>query len=156
MDFGGRYLFGAKRDEVWAALNDTRVLAAVIPGCERIEWTGPETLDLTIKISLGVINPRFAGELQLSDVDPARSYTLTGRGKGGMLGMAQASAAIALEDEGRGTILSFAAVGKADGGIMRLGRTLICNSAQKLIDGFFEAIGDEMAVEVTPLPPAVP
>ena len=49
MDFGGRYLFGAKRDEVWAALNDTRVLKAVIPGCERIEWTGPDSLDLTIK-----------------------------------------------------------------------------------------------------------
>ena len=156
MDFGGRYLFGAKRDEVWAALNDTRVLAAVIPGCERIEWTGPETLDLTIKVSLGVVHPRFAGELRLSDIDPARSYTLSGRGKGGLLGMAQASASIALEDEGRGTILSFAAAGRADGGIMRLGRALIGNSAQKLIDGFFDAIGQEMAVEVTPLPPGSP
>ncbi len=36
------------------------------------------------------------------------------------------------------TILAFAAVGKADGGIMRLGKALIGNSAQKVIDGFFE------------------
>jgi hypothetical protein len=39
---------------------------------------------------------------------------------------------------------------------MRLGRALIGNSAQKLIDGFFDAIGQEMAVEVTPLPPGSP
>jgi carbon monoxide dehydrogenase subunit G len=153
VDFGGRYLFGAKRDEVWAALNDTRVLAAVIPGCERIGWTGPDSLDLTIKVSLGFLHPTFAGELRLTNIDPARSYTLTGRGKGGVLGMAQASADITLSDDPGGTRLVFAAVGKADGGIMRLGRALIGNSAQKLIDGFFEAIGREMAVEVTPLPP---
>jgi uncharacterized protein len=151
VDFGGRYLFGAKRAEVWAALNDARVLGAVIPGCERIEWTGAATLDLTIKISLGFLHPTFDGELELSDVVPAQSYTLSGRGKGGVLGMAQASAAIGLADDPAGTILSFDAVGKADGGIMRLGRSLIGSSAQKLIDGFFEAIGREMGVEVTPV-----
>ena len=151
MDFGGRYLFGAKRAEVWAALNDTRVLGAVIPGCQRIEWTGPTTLDLSIKVSLGFVHPTFAGELELSNVRPAESYTLAGRGKGGVLGMAHAAADIGLSDDPGGTILIFAAVGRADGGIMRLGQSLIGNSAQKLIDGFFEAIGREMAVTVTPL-----
>ena len=151
MDFGGRYLFGAKRAEVWAALNDVKVLGAVIPGCQRIEWTGPQTLDLTIKVSLGIVHPTFSGELLLSNVRPAESYTLAGRGKGGMLGMAQAAADIALADDPGGTLLSFSAAGKADGGIMRLGRSLIGNSAQRLIDGFFEAIGREMEVSVVAL-----
>lgn len=148
MDFGGRYLFGAKRAEVWAALNDTRVLGAVIPGCQQIEWTSASTLELTIKVSLGIINPTFAGELELSNVLPAQSYTLSGRGKGGMLGMAHASADITLEDVIEGTVLTFEAGGHADGGIMRLGRQVIGNSAQKVIDGFFEAIGREMGVSV--------
>jgi len=151
VDFGGRYLFGAKRAEVWAALNDTKVLGAVIPGCEHIAWTGADTLELRIKVSLGIVHPVFAGELALSDVDPAASYMLTGRGKGGLLGMAQASARITLADDAEGTILSFDAAGKADGGIMRLGRALIGNSAQRVIDGFFEAIGQEMHVPVLPL-----
>ncbi len=151
MDFGGRYLFGAKRADVWAALNDTAVLGAVIPGCQRIDWTSPTTLDLSIKISLGIVHPTFAGELELSDIHPAERYRLSGRGKGGMLGMAHAAADITLEDDPNGTILSFDAVGKADGGIMRLGKTLIGNSAQKLIDGFFASIGDEMGVGVTAL-----
>lgn len=152
MDFGGRYLFGAKRADVWAALNDTKVLGAVIPGCQEINWTSPSTLDLTLRVSLGFVHPTFAGVLELSNVRPAESYTLAGRGKGGMLGMAQAAADIVLADDPGGTMLTFTAAGKADGGIMRLGRSLIGNSAQKLIDGFFEAIGAEMGVSVTPLP----
>ena len=153
MNFGGRYLFGAKRDAVWRALNDTRVLRAVIPGCERIEWTGPASLDLSIKVNMGIVHPVFAGDLTLSDVHPSEQYVLSGRGRGGMLGLAQAAARIALADAPDGTLLSFTADGKADGGIMRLGRALIGKSAQRVIDGFFESIGREMGTIVTALPP---
>lgn len=152
MDFGGRYLFGAKRAEVWAALNDTAVLKAVIPGCERIDWTGPASLDMAIKVNFGLVKPTFEGDLTLSDVHPAERYTLSGRGRGRMLGLAQASAEIRLEDAPGGTILTFDAAGKADGGIMRLGKALIGNSAQQVIDGFFEEIGKQMPAIVTALP----
>jgi len=154
MEFGGRYLFHAKRAAVWAALNDTRVLKAVIPGCERIEWVGADALDLSIKVNLGVVHPVFAGDLALSNVIPAHSYTLSGRGRGGVLGLAQGAANIRLEDAPDGTLLSFVADGKADGGIMRLGKSLIGKSAQRVIDGFFESIGREMGAIVTALPVA--
>src|ERR1700712_4469803 len=98
MEFGGKYLFGARRSDVWAALNDTRVLKAVIPGCERIEWVGTDALDLSIKVNLGIVHPVFAGDLALSNVVPAHSYTLSGRGRGGMLGLAQGDADIRLAD----------------------------------------------------------
>jgi carbon monoxide dehydrogenase subunit G len=150
MDFGGRYLFGAKRADVWAALNDTAILKAVIPGCESIVWTGPSTLDLRIKVNLGIAHPVFSGVLELSNVRPAESYTLSGHGKGGMLGLAHGAADIVLDDRGEATLLTFAALGKADGTIMRLGKALIGNSAQAVIDGFFERIGTEMSVSVTP------
>ena len=151
MDFSGRYLFGAKRAEVWAALNDAAVLRAVIPGCESIDWTSASTLALRIKVNLGLVRPAFSGELALSNVHPAEHYTLSGRGKG-VLGLAQASADISLADRPEGTLLAFQAAGSADGGIMRLGRSLIGNSAQKLIDDFFESIGREMGAIVTALP----
>ena len=151
MDFGGRYLFDAKRAEVWAALNDVAILKAVIPGCERIEWTGPASLDMTIKVNFGLVHPTLEGDLTLSDVHPAERYTLSGRGKGRMLGLAHASAEITLEDAPGGTILSFEAIGSADGGIMRLGKAMIGNSAQKIIDGFFDAIGKEINVSVEAL-----
>lgn len=156
MDFGGRYRFGASRADVWAALNDVRVLKAVIPGCEYIEWTSPTTLDLKIRVNFGIVHPVFAGDLTLSDVHPAQHYTLGGRGRG-VLGLAQGAAEISLTDADNDTILSFTADGKADGGIMRLGRALIGKSAQRVIDGFFESIGREMGASVTALsPPETP
>jgi carbon monoxide dehydrogenase subunit G len=159
VDFGGQYRFGAKRADVWAALNDVHVLKAVIPGCEYVEWTSPHTLDLRIKVGFGIVHPVFAGDLTLSNVHPAQRYTLSGRGRG-LLGLAQGAADISLADDNdnSNTILSFTADGKADGGIMRLGRVLIGKSAQRVIDGFFESIGREMGANVTalsrPEPPA--
>ena len=50
-----------------------------------------------------------------------------------------------------GTNLRFTATGGADGGIMKLGKALIGNSAQKIIDGFFTRFGDAMGATVTPL-----
>ncbi|MBS3849907.1 MULTISPECIES: SRPBCC domain-containing protein [Devosia] len=152
MDFGGRYIVAAPRVAVWAALNDTAMLKAAIPGCHKIAWSGADTLDLEIKVNLGVVHPVFKGDLALTGIVPAERYTLTGRGKGGLLGLAEGSADIVLSDRGEQTLLVFDAKGGASGQIMKLGKAIIGNSAQKIIDGFFERFGAAMGAEVTPLP----
>ncbi|MET3926914.1 SRPBCC domain-containing protein [Devosia sp. 2618] len=151
MDFGGRYIIAAPRLSVWAALNDADVLKAAIPGCHKIEWSGENALDLEIKVNLGVMHPIFRGDLTLSNIEPADRYTLTGKGKGGLLGLAEGSADIVLTDQGDETLLVFIAQGGASGQIMKLGKAIIGNSAQKVIDGFFERFGDAMGAGVTPL-----
>ncbi|MFD1253210.1 Carbon monoxide dehydrogenase subunit G (CoxG) [Devosia equisanguinis] len=155
MEFGGRYIIAASRQQVWLALNDPNVLKATIPGCSMIAWSGERTLDLEIKVNLGVMHPTFKGELELSNIDAARSYTLAGRGKGGLLGLAEGSADISLADEGENTLLEFVANGGGSGQLMKLGRAVIGNSAQKIIDGFFERFGDAIGAVVTPLDPGV-
>lgn len=151
MDFGGSYLVSAPRADVWAALNNADKLKATIPGCSRIEWTGDSSLEVEITVNFGIVKPTFTGDLTLSNVIPAQSYTLTGKGRGGVLGMAQGAADIVLSDVPEGTQLIFTASGGADGGIMKLGKALIGNSAQKVIDGFFERFGEAMGVVVTPI-----
>lgn len=153
MQFGGRYRVAATRQAVWAALNDTTVLKAAIPGCHRIDWISATALDLDIKVNLGVVHPLFKGGLTLSDIIPAERYTLTGKGKGGLLGLAEGSANIVLTDAGAQSELLFVATGGASGQIMRLGKAIIGHSAQKVIDGFFERFGEAMGAMVTPLPP---
>jgi carbon monoxide dehydrogenase subunit G len=152
MEFGGRYRFATPREAVWRALNDTEVLRACIPGCRRIEWTGPDALELEVQADLGPLHPVFRGELTLSNVVPAMSYTLSGRGKGGLLGLAHASADIALADAEGGSEMTFTATGGASGRIMQLGRALIGERAQAIIDGFFIHFGEVMGTIVTPLP----
>jgi uncharacterized protein len=151
MEFGGRYRVAAGRLAVWTALNDANVLKACIPGCKRIEWITETMLEVEVAVNLGVMHPVFSGDLELSNIDPAQSYTLTGRGRGGLMGKAQASADITLTDMGSETLLEFSAQGGASGQIMKMGRTLIGNSAQKIIDGFFIRFGDAMGATVTPL-----
>ena len=155
MDFGGRYRVYANRLAVWNALNDAEVLKACIPGCKSIRWVSDTALELEISVNLGVVHPTFKGDLLLSDIDPATRYTLTGQGRGGLLGKAQASADITLIDLDNATLLSFEATGGASGQIMKLGRAIVGNSAQKVIDGFFERFSEAMGAKVVPLEPQV-
>ena len=152
MEFGGRYHVKAPRASVWAALNDTEVLKSAIPGCHSIDWVSAEALELEIKVNLGVMHPTFKGDLLLSNIVPADRYTLSGKGKGGFLGLAEGSADIVLSDLGADTLLMFIAHGGASGQIMKLGKAIIGNSAQRVIDGFFERFGRAMGAEVVPLP----
>jgi uncharacterized protein len=153
MEFGGRYRIGASREAVWAALNDPQILKAAIPGCSHIGWSGPETLDLAITVNLGVVKPTFRGELRLANIVPAQSYTLSGKGKGGLMGMAEGAADITLMDDGDATLLGFVAQGGASGQVMKLGKAIVGNSAQRIIDGFFERFATAMGAEITPLTP---
>lgn len=153
MEFGGNYRFAAPRLAVWQALNETEMLKAAIPGCRRIDWTSETTLELEIQVNFGLVQPVFSGDLVLSGIVPAERYTLSGKGRGGLLGMAEGSADIVLSDTEGGTLLVFTARGGADGGIMKLGKALVGSSAQKVIDGFFQRFATAMGVEVTPLKP---
>ena len=155
MDFGGRYLLAAPRTQVWLALNDIAVLKTTVPGCRRLDWTGPNTLEMELQVNLGIIKPVFTGDLTLSGISPAERYTLSGKGRGGLLGLAEGAADISLSDAGGGTELLFTARGGASGKIMNLGKALIGNSAQKVIDGFFERFAAAMGTQVTVLQPPV-
>ncbi|NUP64574.1 MAG: carbon monoxide dehydrogenase, partial [Nonomuraea sp.] len=42
MKVAGSAVIGVQRDRVWAALQDPAVLVRTIPGCERLEETGPD------------------------------------------------------------------------------------------------------------------
>jgi len=153
MEFGGRYRIMAPRMRVWEALNDAGILKSAIPGCHRIDWTGPHSLEVEIKVSLGVVNPTFKGDLALSGIVPAERYTLTGKGRGGLLGLAEGAADIVLSDLDGDTLLVFTAHGGASGQLVKLGKAIIGSSAQRVIDGFFERFGAAMNAQVIPLTP---
>lgn len=151
-------MLAAPRQTVWLALNDTNVLANVIPGCEKITWRDAASLDLAVRVNLGVMHPVFTGELELSEVDPAVSYILSGRAHGKLLGKAGGAARITLADAGPDTVLAFKAEGKASERLLALGRPLVGNSVQRVIDRFFQRFADVMQVELTPIesPPTRP
>lgn len=179
MEFSGKYLIFACRKRVWSALNDVKVLKKAIPGCDSIEWQSSSALDLSIRVNLGVIKPKFGGELELSNIVEAKSYTLCGHAKGNLLGAARASADVRLSKykllekdfereflfseieintdaflnpTAKGTILEFEASGGASKKIMALGTKLIGNSAQRIINGFMGRFSSAMQAPIAQLP----
>lgn len=155
MDFGGHYRLEAPRRAVWAALNDTETLKAAIPGCRRIDWVGEDALEIELEVNLGLAKPVFIGDLSLSEVVPATSYVLSGRGRGALLGLAEGAARITLADIGEAaTDMRFTAEGGASGRIMALGKAVVGDRAQRVIDGFFERFAAAMGTRLTVLDPA--
>ena len=70
---------------VWAALNDPAVLVRTIPGCERLEPTGPDAYRMIVTAGVASIKGTYAGEVALSDQQPPDSFVHAGvrRGRAG-------------------------------------------------------------------------
>lgn len=138
MQLQGERSIKASRDVVWKALNDTEVLKASIPGCEELERISDTTLEGKVKQKIGPVNARFTVIVELSDIVEAQSYRISGEGKGGAAGFAKGGAAVTLEDEGDGTLLSYDAEAKVGGKLAQLGSRLIDGYARKMSDAFFD------------------
>ena len=75
MKLAGDYLFDAPVQEVWNALFDPEILAAVMPGCEKLELVdGRYRGELNVKV--GPVQGKFAGTVDLKDRDEPRGYTM--------------------------------------------------------------------------------
>ncbi|MBO9192832.1 carbon monoxide dehydrogenase subunit G [Rhizobium sp. 16-449-1b] len=137
MDFVGQERITAPRDAVWAGLNDPDILKGCIPGCQSLEFTGPNELVATIRVKIGMVPLTFTGEIRVSNIDAPQSYTLSAEGRGSIAGFARGSADVTLEDDGGETILHYRAGADVGGKIAQLGAKLIDSSSQKLAQRFF-------------------
>jgi carbon monoxide dehydrogenase subunit G len=139
MDITGEYRIPARREEVWAALNDPATLAACIPGCESLEQISDDRLSARIKAKIGPVSATFSCFVSFSNVRPPEGYTISGEGKGGAAGFAKGSADVSLEEDGDQTVLRYTAKGEAGGKLAQVGSRLIESATKKLADDFFNA-----------------
>src|SRR5262245_44661671 len=120
MKLAGDYLFDAPVQEVWNALFDPEILAAVMPGCEKLERVdGRYRGELNVKV--GPVQGKFTGTVDLKDTDEPRGYTMVIDGRGAP-GFVKATAAVALEPEGAGTPIRSAAAAQAGGRAASVGQ----------------------------------
>ena len=137
MDMTGERQIAAKREAVWAALNNPEVLKACIPGCETLEKTSDTQMTATAAIKLGPVAARFSGKLYLSDLDPPNGYKLSGEGQGGPAGAAKGGAEVHLADKDGGTLLTYTVKAQVGGRIAQVGGRLIDATAKGMADQFF-------------------
>ncbi|CUW40717.1 putative carbon monoxide dehydrogenase accessory protein CoxG [Magnetospirillum sp. XM-1] len=144
MDFDGEHRIAAPRAVVWQALNDPTLLAACIPGCEKLEATGPGAYTATVAIRVGALAARFSGNLTLDDVIEAQAYTLKGQGQGGVAGFVSGSARVTLEDDGDATLLRWKAAGEIGGRLASVGGRLLHGFAVKTANQFFSRLNTNL------------
>ena len=137
MELSGEYEIAAPRERVWALLNDPSVLKECIPGCEELTADGDSAFAATVVLKIGPIKARFSGEVTLSDKVVPQSYTITGEGKGGVVGFAKGSAKVHLAENGGATTLTYDVTADVGGKIAQLGSRLIASTSKKLADQFF-------------------
>jgi carbon monoxide dehydrogenase subunit G len=152
MDMTGERRIPAPRQMVWTALNDPEVLKASIPGCESLEKLSDTAMKARASVKIGPISARFAGNVELSDIDAPNGYTISGEGQGGVAGFAKGGAKVHLADDGAGTVLTYEVHAQVGGKIAQLGARLIDASAKQMADAFF----DRFTAHLTPPEPAAP
>ncbi|WP_420406715.1 SRPBCC family protein [Hoeflea sp.] len=137
MEMHGEERIAAPRQVVWEALNDPDVLRECIPGCQDLEKTSDNEMAATVKIKIGPVSAKFAGEVTLDNINAPESYTISGEGKGGIAGFAKGGADVRLADEGEETLLTYDVKAQVGGKLAQLGSRLIDSTSKKLAGQFF-------------------
>ena len=145
MDINGEFIIPAPRERVFQALNDPEVLQRCIPGCEELERTSENTFDARMSAKIGPVKARFDTAIELSDVNPPQSYTISGQGKGGPAGFGKGSARVSLEEHGEETVLRYDAELQVGGKLAQIGSRLVGGTARKIANDFFSRFAEEMA-----------
>jgi carbon monoxide dehydrogenase subunit G len=131
MKLEGDYLFEAKVSEVWSALFDPVILAAVMPGCEKLELVDGHYVG-DIKVKVGPIQGNFTGKVDLKDKVEPESYTMIVDGRGAP-GFVKATAHVKLAAEGDATRVHYDTDAQIGGKIASVGQRLIEASARAIV-----------------------
>jgi carbon monoxide dehydrogenase subunit G len=142
MELSGEQRIAAPRQAVWQALHDPSVLKACIPGCELFEPADDGVFKATVLTNIGPLRERFNGYVELSNVRPLESYTISGEGKAGAAGRVKGAADVALVEDRGGTIVKYTVRADVGGTLAQIGLPLVQSTAKKYAADFFSHFDD--------------
>ena len=150
MELQGEQRINASRDAVWRALNDPRVLAKCVPGCEDIHRISDTELEARLLAKIGPVRAHFSGRIVMHDVVPAERCRIAFQGSGGAAGMATGESTVTLTADDGGTRLNYTVQAAVGGKLGQIGGRLINASARKMADEFFQALNEQLAPDAAP------
>ncbi len=154
MKVSGEHTINAPREQVWEAINDLDVLARIVPGCQRLEQTGDNEFEGTLKIGIQAIKGVYNGKIRLEDVTPPEHYRLSLNGKGAN-GVVDGGGTVDLEDAGGGkTLMKYSGDAKIGGTLASVGQRLIEGTAKQLINQSLKALEEQISQRATASEPA--
>jgi carbon monoxide dehydrogenase subunit G len=150
MRVAGEAVLHAPIDKVWAALNDPAVLVRTIPGCERLETTGPDAYAMTVTAGVASIKGTYAGNVALSDQEHPNSFVMKASGAGGP-GTVSADVKVMLAEIDGATRLTYDADAVVGGVIGGVGQRMLTGVAKKMAGEFFGNVDDVLTGREKPI-----
>ncbi|HEX9064390.1 MAG TPA: carbon monoxide dehydrogenase subunit G [Streptosporangiaceae bacterium] len=127
-------------DAVWSALNDPDTLASAVPGCERLDVTGPGACELIVRAGIAAVAGRYAGEARAAERQAPGLIRATVAGSGNR-GQVAADVTVRLEPSGEAaTQVSYEADLRAEGPVAAVGQRVLASVAKRLASQFLAAV----------------
>ncbi|MEU7987613.1 carbon monoxide dehydrogenase subunit G [Streptosporangium canum] len=155
MKLAGSAVLGIDRDRVWSALQNPAVLVRTIPGCERLEETGPDTYRMTVTAGVASIKGVYQGEVALSEPDAPQRFVLRARGQGAP-GTVDATVEVRLSEVEGGTRIDYDAEAVIGGMIGGVGQRMLSSVAKKTAGEFFSAVESHLSAAPVSAPAVAP
>ena len=147
MKLTGSYEIKLNKDAVWKALNDPEILKKSIPGCEDFKKNSETHFSATATNKIGPFNATFTGDIELEDLNPPDSYTISGNGSS-PVGFASGKANVKLvQKDNETTILEYSVDANVGGKIAQIGSRLIDMTAKKMADIFFKNFSESIVTD---------
>jgi len=128
----------APADLVWQALNNPEVLKQCIPGCQSFEEIGPNTYKAVVSVKVGPVSATFSGKVELTNIQPPRSYSMVFEAQGGAAGYGKGTSHVDLSETENGVELHYKVESQVGGKLAQIGQRLIDGAAKSMADDFFK------------------
>jgi 2-furoyl-CoA dehydrogenase large subunit len=148
----GEVTIPAPPGEVWRRLTDPVELAAIVPGCERLQLSGPDRYTTEVTIGVAGVRGRYHAEIGLKDKHEPSSVRIVGKASGA-LGFGSGEGLVTLAPTEGGTRLTYAYRAEVGGKVAAVGQRLLGTVTRVLIAEFFGALERRIAPGARPAMP---
>jgi uncharacterized protein len=139
MKVTGEHAFNVTREQVWAALQDPRMLAGAMPGTRRLEPTGPDQYRITVDVGVGSVKGTYDGTFALTDKEEGQACTVRATASG-RPGSVDAVARMRLSDRDGGVLLEYEADATVTGPLAGVGQRLMGAAARRTTEQFLSSL----------------
>jgi uncharacterized protein len=145
MKISGTAQLSADPATVFNAFQSPEVLVRTLPGCQRLEVTGPDRYKMTVAAGVGSIKGVYDGQVELSDKAEPSSFRMKAQGAGAA-GTIGADVVVSLVDaDGGGTSLTYDADAVVGGMIGGVGQRMLTGVSKRMAAEFFANVDAVLA-----------
>ena len=141
MKISGSYRLPLALERAYQIMQDPKVLAQAIPGCEELEKTGENEYRMKMKMVLASLSGVFDGKVKITDQMPPSSFRLVVEGSG-RPGFVKGDGLLKLSAVDTGTEVSYEGDAQVGGTIAAVGQRLLDGTAKIMIRRFFEKLAE--------------